>query len=141
MKGGGEKLSYADSTKRLSSEKLKGFFSGWPNPPSTETHLKLLESSDEIVVAIDEETGDVLGFVTALGDGVLSAHITFLEVLPAYRGRGIGQELMRLMLAKLKGLYAVDVVCDPELRPFYERFGMKSTLAMILRDSSQQSGA
>ncbi len=141
MKGAGERLSYVDSTKQIRPEKLKGFLSGRPNPPSAETHLKLLESSDEIVAAIDDETGDVVGFITALSDGVLSAHITFLEVLPPYRGRGVGRELMRRTPAKLKGLYAVDVVCDAELRPFYERFGMKPTMGMILRDRSRQSGA
>ena len=31
---------------------------------------------------------------------------------------------MRNVLALLDGYYMVDVVCDPELIPFYERFGM-----------------
>lgn len=141
MTGTAEALSYVDSTDRITPEMLRGFFSDWPTPPSAETHFRLLESSDEIVVAIDDETGNVVGFITALSDGLLSAHITFLEVLPSYRGRGIGQELMRRMLAKLRGLYAVDLVCNPELRPFYERFGMKPSVAMTLRDRARQSGA
>ena len=36
------------TTEGISPEQLKGFFDGWPNPPSPETHLRLLKNSDEI---------------------------------------------------------------------------------------------
>jgi hypothetical protein len=39
---------------------------------------------------------------------------------------------MRRMLDELGGLYAVDVLCDPELGPFSE-LGMQPLLAMALR--------
>ena len=67
---------------------------------------------------------EIVGFVTAVSDGVLAAYIPLLEVRREWRGKGIGAELMRRMLALLAGCYMVDVVCDPELIPFYERFGM-----------------
>lgn len=136
-----ETISYIDSLCGITPDELQGFFQGWPSPPSAETHLKLLEHSDEIVLAVDDETRNVAGFITSISDGVLSAHITFLEVLPAYRRRGVGRELMRRMLAKLEGLYAVDLVCDAEMQPFYARFGMKRSVAMTLRDHARQSGA
>jgi len=65
----------------------------------------------------------VVGFVTAVGDGVLAAFIPLLEVLPAYRGRGIGAELVRRVLARLSSRYSIDLVCDPDLVPYYERLG------------------
>lgn len=37
---------------------------------------------------------------------------------------GIGSELVRRMLTQLDQFYMVDVVCDPDVVPFYERFGM-----------------
>lgn len=113
---------------------------GWPNPPSLETHLRLLQNSDHFVLAVDEETGNAVGFITAISDGVLSAYIPLLEVLPAYRGKGIGQELIRRMLAKLSGLYMVDLICDPEAQPFYERLGMKKATGMMLRNYENQAG-
>ena len=133
-----EMISYTDSLCGITLDELQGFFQGWPSPPSAETHLKLLEHSDEIVLAVDDETGNVAGFITAISDGVLSAHISFLEVLPAYRRRGIGRELMRRMLAKLEGLYAVDLVCDAERQPFYARFGMSPGTGMMLRNRARQ---
>ena len=133
-------IFYTDSLARISADNLGGFFVGWPNPPSPEIHLKLLENSERVVLALDEETGKVVGFITAISDGVLSAYIPLLEVLPAYRGRGIGQELVRRMLSKLKGFYMVDLICDPEAQPLYERLGMKKASGMMLRNHENQAG-
>ena len=68
--------------------------------------------------------GEIIGFVTAISDGALAAYIPLLEVRREWRGNGIGSELMRRLLSQLEGFYMVDVVCDPDLIPFYERFGM-----------------
>ena len=126
-------IGYTDSLADITPDKLKGFFVGWPNPPSPETHLKLLAGSDEIVLAVNDETGEVVGFVNAIADGVLSAYIPLLEVLPEYQGQGIGRELVRRMMEKLSRFYMVDVVCDPDFMPFYARFGMQPGNAMMLR--------
>ena len=133
-------IHYADSVAGIISDNLHGFFVGWPNPPSAATHLELLEDSDYLVLAVEDETGTVVGFVTATSDGVLSAHVSFLEVLPAYQGRGIGTEPFRRMLERSRGLYGVSLTCDLELQPFYERFGMRPANAMILRNYDRQSG-
>lgn len=85
--------------------------------------------------------GTLSASLRAISDGLLSAYIPFLEVLPAYRGRGIGQELTRRMLDKLTRLYMVDLLYDPELQPFYARLGMKAASGMMLRKYERQSGA
>ena len=54
-------------------------------------------------------------------------------MLPSYRGRGIGSELVTRLLDELEGFYAVDLMCDPELQPFYERFGMQRAAGMVIR--------
>ena len=40
---------------------------------------------------------------------------------------------MRMMLARLEGFYAIDVVCDADLQPFYRRLGFSESNAMIVR--------
>lgn len=72
--------------------------------------------------------------------GVLSAYIPLLEVLPAYRGRGIGRELVRRLLEGLRGRYMVDLLCDPALQPFYARVGMRPATGMMVRNYARQSG-
>lgn len=133
-------ISYTDSAVDITPDQLHGFFVGWANPPSPGTHLKLLANSDHAVLAVDDEINSIVGFITAISDGVLSAYIPFLEVLPAYQGRGIGQELTRRMLEKLRGLYMVDLICDAELQPFYARFGMKAATGMMIRKYERKPG-
>jgi ribosomal protein S18 acetylase RimI-like enzyme len=126
-------IEYETTADGVEPRDLGGFFVGWPNPPSQEQHLKLLQQSEHIVIARDEASGRVVGFVTAVGDGILSAFIPLLEVLPEHQGRGIGTELVRRMLALLEGRYMVDLLCDEDLVPFYERFGMTKVAGMARR--------
>ncbi len=131
-------IHYTDSLDGIETRHLKGFFVGWPYPPSPETHLRLLIGSDYVALAIDLERGQVVGYVTALTDGVLSSFIPLLEVLPAYQGQGIGQALMTRILDRLSHLPNVDLLCDPAVAPFYERFGMKPCGGMVLRQPMGQ---
>jgi ribosomal protein S18 acetylase RimI-like enzyme len=133
-------IRYTTSADGIVPEMLAGFFVGWADPPTAQTHLKILRRSSHVVVAIDEGTGRVVGFISAISDGVLCAHITLLEVLPDYQRRGIGTELTRRMLGELGDLYAVDAACDAELSGFYARCGMQERRAMVLRNYRRQSG-
>ena len=133
-------INYTDTGEGITSGQLKGFFVGWPNPPSPETHLRILKGSSHIVLAVDDETDMVVGFVNAVSDGVLSAYIPLLEVLPEYQKQGIGSELVRRLLAQLRGLYMIDLLCDVGTQPFYEKMGMRKMSAMMIRDFEHQSG-
>jgi len=82
----------------------------------------------------------VIGFVTALSDGVLCVYVSFLEVIPAYQGKGVGTELMKRLLELTQDLYAVDLLCDPDLLPFYERLGMRRAGGMFVRNYDKQAG-
>ena len=134
-------IRFVDSLGDTTPEQLQGFFVGWPNPPSPQTHLRILQKSTAVELAVDDTTGRVVGFINALSDGVLMAYIPLLEVLPEYQGQGIGRTLVERMLARLGGLYAVDLLCDPELQPFYAQAGMQPATGMLLRNYARQAGA
>ena len=127
----GIRMKYIDSINEISSEQLHGFFVGWKSPLTPERHYELLRGSTHFIVALDD--GKAVGFITALSDGVHSSFIPLLEVLPDYQKRGIGSELVRRMLAKLENITNVDLTCDPEIQPFYERFKMIRSNGMVLR--------
>lgn len=95
--------------------------------------MRTLQGCDGVVLALDSDTGQVIGYITMLTDGVLSAFIPNIEVLPAYKGRGIGSELFRRMLDKLAGIPNIDLMCDEGVKPFYARFGMRSLGGMAFR--------
>lgn len=133
-------IEYRESLAGISAQQVGGFFVGWSSPPSRETFFRILNGSHAFIIAVDAETGCVAGFVNAISDGILSAYIPLLEVLPAYQGRGIGSELTSRLTARLKGLYMLDVVCDSHLEGFYRRAGFSPALGMIRRNYGAQSG-
>jgi len=126
-------IRYTESLDGVTAEMLDGFFTGWRSPRTPKEHLAILRGSDRVILAIDEEENRVVGFATALTDGVQAAFIPLLEVLPDAQRRGIGTELMHRMLAGLRSIPCVDLSCDPDLQPFYERLGMARSVGMILR--------
>ncbi|MFA5522836.1 MAG: GNAT family N-acetyltransferase [Tissierellales bacterium] len=129
---------YSDDLRQL--EIGEGFFEGWPNPPSKEMHRKILEKSYKSLVAIDEKSNKIIGFINAVSDGVLSAYIPLLEVLPEYQKQGIGSKLVIKMLEELNDFYMVDLCCDESLQAFYEKLGMMKSQAMIYRNYKYQCG-
>ena len=134
-------ITYTDSLSGITAEQLDGFFVGWPNPPSPSTHLRILQGSAAVVLAIDDISGQVIGFITAISDGVSAAYIPHLEVLPTYQQQGIGTELVKRMLDTLHNIYMIDLTCDIDLQPFYARLGMRPYTAMLIRNYDRQSGA
>lgn len=131
---------YTDEIDNITPAHLTGpFFVGWPNPPAPPAHLRILQGSSQVMLAVDDETGQVVGFINALSDGVMAAFIPLLEVTPAYQGQGIGTELVRHMLEKLKHLYAIDLMADESVHSFYERFGMMRLSGLGLRNYDRQS--
>lgn len=65
-----------------------------------------------------------------MSDEILAACIPLPEVLPEYQKQGIGRELPGRMLARLKDLYMVDLMCDPERETFYEHLGIQRGTGM-----------
>lgn len=117
-------ISYSGNSEDVRPADLNGFFVGWPSPPSNERRLDLLRGSDVVALAFDDAS--LVGFATAISDGVLSAFIPFLEVIPTHQRRGIGSRLVESLLAQLDDLYMVDVVCDSGLEAFYARIGFRT---------------
>ena len=114
--------SYISSVDGIRPEQLAGgFFVGWPVTPSPQRHLEPLRGSYAVELALDGDK--VIGFATAISDGVISAYIPLLEVLPDYQAHGIGSALIDRLVDRLEGLYMIDLSCDAGLEAFYARLG------------------
>ena len=55
-------INYSDSLVGITSDKLNGFFVGWPNPPKPDAHLRVLQGSTHIILAVDDQSGQVVGY-------------------------------------------------------------------------------
>jgi ribosomal protein S18 acetylase RimI-like enzyme len=114
-------VEYSESIETLVAGDLAPFFVGWPNPPGVEHRLAILQAASEVIVA--RASDGVVGFVTAITDGTFAAFLPLLEVRSDAQGLGIGSELVNRMLVRLRTCYSIDLVCDDDVVPFYERLG------------------
>lgn len=125
-------ITYRTDTGAVSPDQVSGFFVGWPTPPSSEQLVAVMDSSFRRVWALDGNRP--VGYINAISDGVLTAFLPWLEVLPEYQGQGIGAELVRRIMAELDGMYSIDLACDDDLVGYYERFGFFRLTAMGMRN-------
>ena len=125
------KIVYKDNIENITPSMLDGFCIGWARPLSGVQLFKILKNSYKFTLAMDGDK--IAGFVQAISDEVKFAFIPMLEVLPEYQGMGIGTELMKNLLLQLKDIDNIDLICDPDLQPYYEKLGMIKYSGMVIR--------
>ncbi|MBX3051966.1 MAG: GNAT family N-acetyltransferase [Caldilineaceae bacterium] len=132
-------VHYTDSLDGISEQTVTGLFAHWGTPPAPAAILRIFQGSDLLLLARNGESGPVIGYITAITDGVSAAYIPHLEVREAWQGQGIGSELVRQVVERLHHIYAIDLMCDPELQPFYARHGFRAWSGMLIRNYDRQS--
>lgn len=91
----------------------------WSAAKKPELLYKALLASHSLVTAWD---GDALvGLGNAISDGFLVVYYPHLLVLPEYQGRGIGSELMRMLMARYAGFHQHMLVADGRAIDFYRK--------------------
>lgn len=95
---------------------------GWSRRPLRRVR-KALEHS-LLVVGLwrhDERLPRLVGFARCTGDGVIEATVWDVAVHPHYQGAGLGRDLMRYVLERLRalGTERVSLYADPGVVGFY----------------------
>jgi spermidine synthase len=72
-----------------------------------------------------EDKGRVKGMGRAISDGVSDAYIQDVAVDKAFRGRGIGKEIILRLVNQLNqdGVNWIGLIAERGSHPFYERMG------------------
>jgi GNAT superfamily N-acetyltransferase len=108
-------------------EELVGLFqSGWWTATRDRAAVdRLIDGSDVVLGLTDLVSERLIGFARSITDGVFLAVVLDVIVDPAYRATGLGARLMDELLAAepLKRVESIELVCQPELIAFYERWG------------------
>ena len=70
--------------------------------------------------------GDCLiGLLSAMDDGIMTAYIHYLLVRPEYQGRGVGKMLLERTKEKYKDYLRIALVAYDKECGFYEHLGFK----------------
>lgn len=105
---------------------------GWTNH-NEEKIKKVFQSSNVVAIAYDED--NIAGFGRALSDGVFNAAIYDVVVDEHYQNKGIGQKVIKNLLAQLDDISCVHLVSTAGNEEFYRKAGfrkMKTGMARYL---------
>ena len=125
-------ITYSQSLEAVATADLEGFLAHWDFTPPSGTLLAMLHGSTHVILARDESSSTLCGYVTAISDDVVCSYISAIEVRLAYRHQGIGSALLTQMTNQLQ-TYGTYLCCAPEMAQFYESQGFKQTVGMSKR--------
>lgn len=112
-------------TTRIDLDDLQRLFSqtDWTTTRTREALAVMLTNSLVCLAVWDDER--LVGFARAVTDDLYRAFLEDVVVDEAYRGQGIGAEMMRLLLVRLAHVEEITLNCHDDLIPFYERLGFE----------------
>jgi GNAT superfamily N-acetyltransferase len=113
-----------DDRERIDVEAVHDFVSNhsyWAPGRAREEQERLVREAQRVVGVYHE--GRQIGFARAVSDGASVTYLADVYVLPEYRGRGLGVELIREMVEN--GPYADKrwILHTADAHALYEKFG------------------
>ena len=114
---------------------------------------RMLEASDLLFAIIEKESDSLAAFARVLTDRTYLALVLDVIVAPEYRGGGLGRLLVERICSEptLQNVASIELVCQPELVPLYEKWGftenvgrsllMRRTSDPLLADADAQHAA
>jgi GNAT superfamily N-acetyltransferase len=126
-------LELDDDKSRIDRAEVHRFLSEisyWAKGRPRETQDRLIDEAARVVGLYDGERQ--IGFCRAATDGVSFVYLADVYVLEEYRGRGLGEELVRAMIEEgpLAGLKWLLHTAD--MHPLYRKLGFDTPGAKVM---------
>ncbi|MBU9711607.1 GNAT family N-acetyltransferase [Evansella tamaricis] len=117
---------YKTDIENITHEGLQELFLSveWESGKFPRELLKAIKGSHSVITAWDGEK--LIGLINALSDGALTAYFHYMLVNPNYQGRGIGKEMMDMMLDRYKGYQTKVLIAYQNVVEFYIKLGFKT---------------
>ena len=93
----------------------------WSAAEKPEALLSALRNSHALVTA--RVDGRLVGLGNAISDDYLVVYFPHMLVHPDFQARGIGGQLMRVLLERYAGFHQLMLTADGDAIRFYERMG------------------
>lgn len=86
------------------------------------------------------DQSSLVGFVDVISDGVDDALIRNLIVHPEYQGQGIAQNLLKLVIEKIRAdqIKTINVLFEPEHTELYREAGFKIISGGIIDNEAEE---
>ncbi len=114
-----------DDPARVDRDAVWSFLSGayWNGTRSRADLERQLDGAWRVVAAYDTATGALHGFARALSDGVSTAYLADVFVLPEARGSGLGAAVVTAMIDDGPGAQLRWLLHTRDAHGLYARFG------------------
>ena len=93
----------------------------WSSGHYPEKLVQAMQNYETVYTAWDGDS--LIGLISAMDDGIMTAYVHYLLVDPRYHGQGIGRKLLELVKEKYKDYLRIVIIAyNDELR-FYKNCG------------------
>lgn len=118
-------ITIKDKTQRLTANQLEDLFLSvdWSSGHYPDKLERAMENYATVYTAWDGDR--LVGLISAMDDGVMTAYIHYLLVRPDYQGHGIGRMLLDKVKEKYKDYLRIALMAYDKECAFYERCGFK----------------
>jgi GNAT superfamily N-acetyltransferase len=135
-------LELDDAKERIDLDEVHRFLSEesyWAEGRPREIQERLVREATRVVGLYDGDRQ--IGFCRAFTDGVSIAYLADVYVLPAYRGRGIGEELVREMIDNGPHASVKWLLHTSNAHTLYSRFGFEQPSYKVLERPSTRNAS
>ncbi|UOQ49250.1 GNAT family N-acetyltransferase [Gracilibacillus caseinilyticus] len=118
-------IYYTSDIDKITEQELQELFLSveWKSGNFPNELLKTIKGSHSVVTAWDNNK--LIGLINALSDGALTAYFHYMLINPAYQGKGIGKEMMNMMLDRYSNYETKVQIAYPNVVEFYGKLGFK----------------
>jgi GNAT superfamily N-acetyltransferase len=140
----GDGLELDDDKARIDREAVHRYLGGesyWAKGRPRDVQDRLIEHADRVVGLYHGEAQ--IGFCRAFTDGVSIAYLADVYILERYRGRGLGEALVRTMIDESGFTDVKWFLHTTDMHPLYRKLGFTEPSYKVLerRPESQSSDA
>jgi GNAT superfamily N-acetyltransferase len=129
----GDGLQLDDDKQRIDVAEVHRFLSQeayWATGRPRETVERLIGEASRVVGLYDGDRQ--IGFCRAFTDGLALAYLADVYVLPEYRGRGLGEELVREMVENGPFAHVKWILHTEDMHALYRKFGFSEPNYKVL---------
>ncbi|MGN6798698.1 MAG: GNAT family N-acetyltransferase [Gaiellaceae bacterium] len=126
-------LELDDDKCRIDRTEVHRYLGGesyWAKGRSRETQDRLIDQAARVVGLYDGERQ--IGFCRAATDGVSFVYLADVYVLEEYRGRGLGEELVREMVERGELGHLKWLLHTTDMHPLYRKLGFDVPNAKVM---------
>jgi len=135
-------LELDDSKERVDRAEVHRFLSEesyWAEGRPRETQDRLIDEASRVVGLYDG--GRQIGFCRAFSDGLSLAYLADVYVLGEYRGRGLGEELVREMIENGPYAHVKWILHTTDAHPLYRKFGFEEPNYKVMERRSARNAS